>query len=90
MPFGYLGLLVVLLLGSVNELCFLHSASEDSARHQFSLLLIMPVQSKLDWDMFPGVEVQILFLSCVNLGWLLGNAVLKTDTCWGAPCVQLG
>nr|KAF6500758.1 hypothetical protein HJG59_007814 [Molossus molossus] len=42
---------------------------------QFSVSQIIPVQSNLDWDMFPGKEVHILFLSHINLRWLLLNSL---------------
>ena len=35
--------------------------------NRFFLSQVRPVDTKLDWYMFPGKEVQILFLSCVLL-----------------------
>lgn len=88
MPLTYLGHLVSCSAAQVCKWAgrFLHSVSPLSIC-KFSLSQIMPVKSKLDWDTFPGKEVHILFLSCVNVSQLLLNTVLKSDTCWTAPSV---
>ena len=54
--------------------------------NMFFLSQVRPEDTKLDWYMFPGKEVQILFLSCVLLRWEQLNTVLKSDTCQGPPC----
>lgn len=51
-----LGHLVVLLPRSINGLCFPNRSLKNSLRHSAfvsSLSQIRPMNSKLDWDMFP-------------------------------------
>lgn len=91
MALGYLGHLVSLFCCPSMYMGWVISPSVSPLSIcKFSLSHIMPVKYKLDWDTFPGKEVQILFLFFVNVSQLLQNTVLKSDTCWRAPHAELG